>query len=296
MKFVSTIALALVALLPAHAGPEGSSRRDERPRGETGRVILYSGENFDGVSVELLPGAAIANLGDLRFSDGRAVNDRISSVRIFGGLKVTLYTDYGYGGESLELAESASRLARMPRRGGNWDNCLSSVEVSGGEGRRPQGRERRNNEDGEQGWDRGRERTEDHGYDGGRPARRSELSGAEIERLVGRAFRELLAREPNGAEIRRYREAVYTEGWGRDEIYDDIRGSREYRSREADRIIERVYRELLGRAPDASGREHWRRKIIDRGWTEERFRNEIRKSDEGRRYQEQHPAPDGRRH
>ncbi len=296
MKVVSTILLALVFLSAVSAAPEGASRRDERPRGEPGRVILCSGENFDGVSVELLPGATIANLGDLLFSDGRKVNDRISSVRVFGGLKVTLYSDANFGGDALELSESAPRLVRVPRRNGNWDNCLSSVRVSGGEDRRPPERDRRPREDRGRDWDDERGRPGDHGRDDERPARRSELSGAEIERIVGRAFRELLSREPNGAELRRYREAVYTEGWGRDEIYDDIRGTKEYLSRATDRLIERVYREMLDRAPTSGDLSYWRNKILNKGWSERRFRAGIRDSEEYRNHQAQRRTPDGPRH
>ncbi len=267
--------------------------RDERHRPAAARVVLYSGENFDGVYVELLPGADVADLGDLCFADGRKVRDRISSVRVFGGLKVTLYSDVDFRGDSVELSDSVGRLARVPRRGGSWDNCLSSVRVSGG---RPEVRERDRDRGDSRGRDWDSERERDRGsYDGGRPRRHDGLSGAEIERLVTRAYRELLEREPNGAELRRYREAVFTEGWGRDEIFDDIRGSREYRSKEADRIVERVYREMLGREPDASGREFWRKAILKKGWTEGRFREEIRNSDEYRQKQSESRS-DGRRH
>ena len=301
MKTLSFLILLLGLLAPLRA------ERDSHGRPETARVVLYSGENFDGVSVELLPGAEIPDLGDLCFSDGRRVRDRISSVRVFGGLKVMLYADVGFGGDAVELTDSVGRLARVPRRGGNWDNCLSSVRVSGGhrenrnEGRDRQPRDRR---DDDRSYDRDRtdrrdsDRSDDRdGHDRYRDdrARRDGPSGADIERMVSRAFRELLAREPNGAELRRYREAVFTEGWGRDEIYDDIRASREYRSREADRIITRGYRDLLGREPDPSGHEHWRKKIVDHGWTEGRFRDELRKSDEFRQKQYQ-PESGGRRH
>lgn len=271
--------LGLMLLVPLRA--DRDSDRAARSRPGAARVILYSGENFDGVSVELLPGAEVADLGDLCFSDGRRVNDRISSVRIMGDLKVTLYDRAGFEGPSLEVGENVARLARVPRRGGgNWDNCLSSVRVSGG---RPHPFEDDQRDD--RGWRDDRDR----GWDRDRHDRDRGPSAADVERMVVRAYRELLSREPNAAELRRYREAVFTEGWGRDDIVDDLRASREYRSAEAGRIVDRAYRDLFGREPDSSGRSHWIRKLVDQGWTEGRLRDELRKSDEyRRRRQERH--------
>jgi hypothetical protein len=256
MKQHLLLCFFLCLLVPLRA--EREDRDGQRRRPETGRIVLYSGENFEGVAVELLPGAVVPNFGDLQFADGRKVQDRISSVRVFGPIKATLYSDADFSGEALEIDHDIARLNRVPRRpGANWDNCASSVRVSGGHPDRDRG--------------------EDYGH-----RRRPGPSGGELERLVVRAYHELLQREPTGAELRRYREAAQNQDWGRDEIYDDIRASREYRSKEAEQIVERVYRDLLGRAPDASGREHWRRKILEKNWSEEDFREVIRKTDEYR--------------
>lgn len=270
------LALGLVLLVPLRADGNFGQDRDGRPRPGAARVILYSGENFDGVYVELLPGAAVANLNDLCFSDGRKVNDRISSVRVIGGLKVSLYEHPEFSGASLELDDNVARLSRVPKRsGGHWDNCLTSVRVSGGRPERD-GDGRRGDRDGEEWRGRGRDRERD------RPHGDRDPSVADVERMVTRAYRELLDRAPNAAELRHYREAVFIEGWDRDALHDDLRASREYRTKEAGRIVERVYRDLLGREPDPSGRAHWGRKIVDQGWTEGRLRDEIRKSDEYR--------------
>ena len=261
MKPYFALALLLCLLAPVRAGRDDPEEHHRRP--ETGRAVLYSGENFEGVAVELLPGAVVPNLGDLRFSDGRKVQDRISSVRVFGPLKVELYSDSDFRGEKLEVDSEIARLNRVPRRrGSTWDNCVSSVRISGGH----PGRDERDRDD-----DRGR---------GRHPGRRSV---ADAERLVTRAYRELLQREPNAAELRHHRDAITDQDWDRAEVYDDIRASREYRSLEAERIIERTYRDLLGRAPDPSGRAKWRRKLMDDDWSEGRLRDEIRRSDEYRR-------------
>ncbi len=70
MKTLLRLSLLLLALPPLSA----SADADRSRRGEEPRVILYSGENFDGVAIELSPRSAIPDLGELRFSDGRAVN------------------------------------------------------------------------------------------------------------------------------------------------------------------------------------------------------------------------------
>ncbi len=269
MRTLPILLLALVLSPLLHADRDARDRRGEAPR-----VVLYSGDNFEGVSVELLPGADVADLGDLSFSDGRKVRDRISSVRIFGGLKVVLYSDSSFSGDEIELADSVARLGRVPRAGdrGSWDNCVSSVRVSGGRPGWHEGEDRARVD--------GRRREPDLGRD--RPSRHAGPSGADVERLISRAYRELLDREPTGAEIRRQREAVFSQGWGRDEIYDEIRASREFRAKEADRIIDRVYREMLGREPDTVGRAGWIRRLVDKGWSERRFIEEIRNCEEYR--------------
>ena len=287
MKTLLRLSLLLLALPPLSA----SADADRSRRGEEPRVILYSGENFDGVAIELSPRSAIPDLGELRFSDGRAVNDRVSSIRIFGGLRITLFEDADFSGDRIELTDNVRQLGRLPRASGrgNWDNTLSSVRVGPGAGH----------------W-RGRDDEPDRGYDRppqrdpeerDRPPRHEPDRGEhrrpsfDPEREIERTFHELLHRKPTGSEIREYREHIIDEGWGPDQLRDDIRSSREYRSREAEAIITRVYRELLGREPDPSGMEHWRAKIVEHNWSEQRLRETIRDSDEYRRRQNQPKPP-----
>jgi hypothetical protein len=276
MKTLLRLFLFLLTLHPLWATPDsGRSRREEEPR-----VILYSGENFEGVAVELTPRAAIPDLSELRFSDGRAVNDRVSSLRIFGGLHVTLFADADFSGDRIELTDSVRQLGRLPRASGsrgNWDNKLSSIRVSSGNARRSDHAD-----------------TPDHGYE--RPPPR-EPDHTEVrppsfdpEREIDRAFRELLQRKPTGAETREYRRHIVAEGWDRARLSDEIRSGREYRTREAEAIVGRVYRDLLGREPDPTGLEIYRREIVDHHWDERRLREVIRGSDEYRQRQNQ-PKP-----
>ncbi|MBK8475015.1 MAG: hypothetical protein IPL39_01550 [Opitutaceae bacterium] len=288
MKILPRFLLLLLALPPLCAQPGDGDRHGDHRRDEQPRVILYSGDNYTGVAIELAPRDELSELAEVRFSDGRKAHDRISSVRIFGGLRVTLFADPGYFGEKLELTDSVPRLGRIPRpRSHNWDNCLSSVRVGPGSGRW-HATERR--PEPERGYDRP-PRSEPRDDDRRPPQREPEHRPSfDTERETIRAFRDLLQREPTGRELRDYRERLVAEGWSREQLRDAIRSGREYRSREADRIIVRVYRELLGREPDQSGWAHWRAKIVDHGWSEQRLRKTIREGDEFRQRQNQ-PKP-----
>ncbi len=283
MKILLRFLPLLLTLPSLCAQPGAGDRHADHRRDEEPRVILYSGDNYTGVAIELAPRAELSELAEVRFSDGRKAHDRISSVRIFGGLRVTLFVDPGFFGEQLELTDSVPRLGRIPRpRGRNWDNCLSSVRVGPGSGR---WRAPESGPKPEREYERP-PRSEQRGEDRRPPQREPERRPSfDPERETTRAFRDLLQREPTGRELRDYRERIVAEGWSREQLGDAIRASREYRAREADRIIVRVYRELLGREPDKSGWEHWRAKIVDHGWSEQRLRKALRDGDEFRQRQ-----------
>lgn len=49
-----------------------------------------------------------------------------------------------------------------------------------------------------------------------------------------------------------------------------------------DQIVRRAYQDILERGPDDSGLRHFRRMIVDRGWSEKQVRDALRASDEYR--------------
>lgn len=77
-------------------------------------AVLYEGPNFTGRTIEVNE--------DMSFV-GPELNDRISSVRVRAGHRVTLYQHINYGGVSTQLSSSISHL------GGNWDKHVSSVKL-----------------------------------------------------------------------------------------------------------------------------------------------------------------------
>lgn len=73
--------------------------------------------------------------------------------------------------------------------------------------------------------------------------------------------------------------------------YNNDRGGRaQYGSRDADRIVQRAYQDVLHRDPDTGGLSQYRSRIIDDGWTEEQVRNSLRSSPEYRELSTMTPA------
>ena len=107
------------------------------------------------------------------------------------------------------------------------------------------------------------------------------------EAIVTRAYQDILGRDPDPGGLRSYTDKVIREGWSERDVREALRNSPEYASMDhrrasADRIIERAYREILGREPDPSGMETYRRNIIENGWDEQDVRRALLRSPEYR--------------
>ncbi len=72
--------------------------------------------------------------------------------------------------------------------------------------------------------------------------------------------------------------------WGHDRGRDDRGPNSDYwrHQREVERMVKRVYQDVLGRAPDQRGLELYVGIVEDRGWDESRLRREMEKSPEYR--------------
>lgn len=107
------------------------------------------------------------------------------------------------------------------------------------------------------------------------------------EVIIRRAYRDILGRDPDAEGMRTYRTNIVDRNWSEQDVREALRNSPEYasggaRTASADRIIRRAYQDILGREPDPSGLETYRRNIVDRGWDEQDVRTALRKSQERR--------------
>src|SRR5438045_4885674 len=99
--------------------------------------------------------------------------------------------------------------------------------------------------------------------------------------MVTRAYREVLNRPPDPEGLRTYRDRLMFEGWTERQIVEQLQRSGEARGVNPDESIRQIYREVLGRDPDANGLAHYRAKWRD-GWTQGQIRADLQRSAEGR--------------
>jgi hypothetical protein len=83
------------------------------------QVCFYTDENFRGDSF-------CANVGERVRNVGERFNDRITSIRIFGRVDVTVFQDQNYGGASRTYDRDVANLRE-------WNDKITSFQVSGGE-------------------------------------------------------------------------------------------------------------------------------------------------------------------
>lgn len=238
---------ALICLAAATVSLPARDRDDDRTHRGRGLVTFYEHAGFRGESVTLRSGESLDNLSRENFDNGTPINDRISSIRIEGEAVVFLYQDAGFRGGVLRLTSSVRNLDEHTP---GWNDRVSSVRVE---------------------RDRG-------GHDGAPDPRQIERA----ERMIQRAYREILHREPDPDGLNSYRRHILEEGWDEEQLRHALWSSDEYRE-VVMRIVVRAYQDLLGREPEPRGARLYRDRMLHERWTEEDVRNDIRKSDEYRR-------------
>jgi len=119
---------------------------------------------------------------------------------------------------------------------------------------------------------------------------RDDRSGRGVDAAIDRAFRELLERAPD-PEGRAHYEDLLRHGLTEEQMRDRIRESEEYRVTLPDSKTTRAYRAVLGRDPDPSGMQSYRKKIVDQHWSERDVENDLRRSAEYRNRSKNQPPP-----
>ena len=189
---------------------------------------------------------------DLR-SIPSGMNDRISSLRVYGRAEVIVYKDRNFDGRSATFDGDVRDL-----RLDIWNDRISSIQVRSGRGNR--------------------------GNDYGR---RNDRRGEDPERVIRRAYRDLLEREPDPAGLRLYRSRMEDDDWSEAQVREALRSSPEYRNKNAmtrdraEEIVRRAYQAVLRRDPDPNSSGYVNRVLRDR-WTQQDVERELRKSAEYR--------------
>ena len=180
------------------------------------------------------------------------MNDEISSVRIFGRVEVTVYKDVRFDGRSSRFDADVRNL------GERWNDQVSSIRV----------------------------RSTSFGG-GGRDRDRSDVGSRDPDRIVRRAYQDILDREPDPEGLRIYRSHIIDDGWSETEVREELRRSPEYREKstmtraKAEAIVRRAYLAVLGREPDPGSRGYVD-KVFGDHWTQQDVERELRNSPEYR--------------
>jgi hypothetical protein len=210
-------------------------------------VCFYKDTNFNGDYFCARSGDSLTSVPD-------GMNDRISSIRIFGRTEVTVFKDIRFEGRSTRFDRDIRNL-----KDEGWNDLISSIRVrstsGGGFGSRP-------------------------GGGSGRPPQ-------DPDRIVRRAYEDILEREPDPNGLRLYRSRIIDDGWTEAQVRDALRGSPEYREKssmtpaKAQEIVRRAYVAVLRREPDPGSRG-FVEKVLRDHWTQEDVERELRKSAEYR--------------
>lgn len=105
------------------------------------------------------------------------------------------------------------------------------------------------------------------------------------DKVIRRAYDDILDREPDEKGLRHYRSRMIDEDWTEHDVRESLRKSDEYarhRQESAERIVRRAYEDVLGREPDSRGLRMYRSKVLDQGWDEHDVRRALEQSPEYR--------------
>jgi hypothetical protein len=226
----------MVGLLIGGTAVSVEAQRWGRPRPPSAGACFYQDANFDGDWF-------CVGLGDAHDQMPDGLNDRVSSIRVFGNAEVTVFRDPGLSGRSTRFSEDQSNLQFQ-----NWNDTISSLMVR---------------------------------------RRGGSSGGGDPDRIIRRAYQDLLDREPDQNGLREYRRRMIDDGWSETQVRDAIRRSPEYRQRNmmtrarAEDIVRRAYQSTLGREPDPAAAS-WVTEVIRNRWTQADLERELRKTPEYR--------------
>jgi hypothetical protein len=218
---------ALLSGVTLLATPARAQRWGREPTPDAG-ACFYEYPNFGGRYFCARAGE------DLPFIP-EGMNDRISSIRVFGGAQVVVNSRDRFDGAEGWFDYSAPNL-----RFDGWDDRISSLRV----GRRPyrerwdprffeeRPRDVYEGRDRSRGEEPPRDRPRDEGERGDRgvgPA--GNIGPANVDAIVRRAYQDLLHREPDAGGLQQYKDRMLKDGWSEDQVRQSIMRSPEYHAK-----------------------------------------------------------------
>jgi hypothetical protein len=245
------LAVGFAAAFCAGLADRAEAQRFGRGATPNAGACFYEDPDFQGDYFCIRAGDSVNELP-------RDMNDRISSIRTFGRAEVRVFQDSRFEGRAGRFDD-----VRNLRREG-WNDRISSIRVDSVGG----------------GFGFGRRDDRDQGRGRGRDG----VSGDQADRIVRRAYQDVLNREPDESGLREYRRRIIDDGWSEQQVREALRNSAESRvvTRErAAEIVRRAYLSVLNREPDA-GAQGYINRVMREGWTEEDVARELRRSPEFR--------------
>lgn len=112
---------------------------------------------------------------------------------------------------------------------------------------------------------------------------------ASADRIIRRAYLDVLKREPDAEGLQTYRREILDNGWEYHDLRQVLARSEERRQNrravpdtEATEMVRRAYLAVLNREPDEVGLRDYKAKILREGWTEADLVRSLRDSEEYR--------------
>jgi hypothetical protein len=238
------LALFAAGAMLASGSVEGAQRGRDDALPRQG-ACFYEHANYRGQYFCAQVGADISRLP--------GANDRVSSIRLFGGAEVTIFDNIQFRGGSLRISSDVRNLTDE-----GFNDRVSSILIENRRGR--------------------------NGNRDNRPSNGFQ----DVDRVIRRAYQDILRREPDPAGLRQWRSRMIDDGWSEEQVREGLRTSPENRERRgtgrqamAEEIVRRAYLSVLNREPDAGSRGYVDRVVRD-NWTQQDVERELRKSREYR--------------
>jgi len=256
-------AAGMLGALILAASPLSAQPRWGRPVEPRNGACLHRDPDFRGDYFCAAVGEEIASVPF-------AMSDQIASIRLFGNAEVTVFQNSRFGGRSTRFDREVRDVLDE-----GWRERISSLRVMRASSSSGTG----------SGYGGGRGDSGGGSGYGGSSGSGGRATSADADRIVRRAYRDILDREPDAPGLRQYRNRVMDDGWSEEKVREELRRSPEYREKntmtpeKAKEIVRRAYLSVLGREPDP-GSQGFVDNVLRNKWTEQDVARELRKSDE----------------